>query len=102
MKRIEFIKELKENGYFIFKIDEIEEKITTEDIIINKKPKGNYSVEFDKDKTLILDLTLDENLKKEGWVREFLHFIQNLRKDSNFEVTDKIILGVKINEDKEK
>lgn len=95
-------KELKENGYFIFKIDEIEEKITTEDIIINKKPKGNYSVEFDKDKTLILDLTLDENLKKEGWVREFLHFIQNLRKDSNFEVTDKIILGVKINEDKEK
>lgn len=98
----EVYKDLKSKNNFIFKIDEVEEKIFDEDIIINKKPKGNYSVGFEKDTTIIIDLTIDESLKKEGWVREFLHFIQNFRKESNFEVTDKIILGVKLNEEKEK
>ncbi len=94
-------KDLKEKKEFIFEVGDLKEKISEEDLIINKKPKGNYSVNFDKDKTTILDLTLDENLIKEGWVREFLHFIQNFRKESNFEVTDKIILGVLIDKEKE-
>ncbi|MBC7194354.1 MAG: class I tRNA ligase family protein, partial [Caldisericia bacterium] len=94
-------KDLKEKKEFTFEVGDLKEKICEEDLIINKKPKGNYSVNFDKDKTTILDLTLDEELIKEGWVREFLHFIQNFRKESNFEVTDKILLGVLIDKEKE-
>jgi isoleucyl-tRNA synthetase len=94
-------KELKEKNEFIFEINDIKENIFEEDLIINKKPKGKYSVEFDKTKTVILELTLDENLIKEGWIREFLHFIQNFRKESNLEVTDKIVVGIKIDKDKE-
>ena len=42
----------------------------------------------------------DEELKKEGWLREFLHFIQNSRKNVGFEVTDRIVLGVVLPEEK--
>jgi len=96
----EVYKNLKEKKFIIFKVDEIEEKILDEEIVVIKKPKGNYSVEFTKDITVILDLEIDETLKKEGWVREFLHFVQNLRKESNFDVTDKIILGVVLDQNK--
>lgn len=40
--------------------------------------------------TVALDITVSESLKKEGIARELVNRIQNLRKESNFEVTDKI------------
>ena len=40
--------------------------------------------------TLALDIQISEDLKKEGVARELINRIQNLRKDSGFEVTDKI------------
>ncbi len=40
--------------------------------------------------TIALDIQITEDLKKEGVARELINRIQNLRKDSGFEVTDKI------------
>jgi len=40
--------------------------------------------------TVALDITISEELKEEGIAREFVNRIQNLRKESGFEVTDKI------------
>ena len=40
--------------------------------------------------TVALDLTLTEELKAEGIARELINRIQNLRKDKNFELTDRI------------
>lgn len=40
--------------------------------------------------TVALDVTISENLREEGIARELVNRIQNLRKDSGFEVTDKI------------
>ena len=42
--------------------------------------------------TVALDITISETLRKEGIARELVNRIQNLRKDSGFEVTDKIIV----------
>ena len=42
--------------------------------------------------TVALDINVTEELKQEGIAREFINRIQNLRKDSGFDVTDKIIL----------
>jgi isoleucyl-tRNA synthetase len=47
--------------------------------------------------TVALDITISENLKEEGIAREFVNRIQNLRKDSGLEVTDKIALKIKTN-----
>ena len=40
--------------------------------------------------TVALDVTISETLKNEGIAREIVNRIQNLRKDSGFEVTDRI------------
>ena len=40
--------------------------------------------------TVALDITVTEELKAEGMARELINRIQNIRKDSGFEVTDKI------------
>ena len=47
--------------------------------------------------TVALDITLTPELKEEGIARELVNRVQNLRKDNDFEVTDKIILKVKRN-----
>jgi len=44
--------------------------------------------------TVALDVTLTQELKEEGIAREFINRIQNLRKDSGFEVNDKISLKI--------
>ncbi|WP_291857726.1 isoleucine--tRNA ligase [Marinilabilia sp.] len=48
--------------------------------------------------TVALDITLTPELKAEGVARELINRIQNLRKDSGFEVTDKIIVSIQKNE----
>ena len=44
--------------------------------------------------TIALDNTLSPELVREGMAREFVNRIQNLRKDSGFEVTDKIYITI--------
>lgn len=47
--------------------------------------------------TIALDITITEELRQEGLARELVNRIQNLRKDNNFEVTDKIALVIERN-----
>jgi isoleucyl-tRNA synthetase len=48
--------------------------------------------------TIALDITITEELRQEGLARELVNRIQNLRKDNNFEVTDKIEIVIERNE----
>jgi isoleucyl-tRNA synthetase len=48
--------------------------------------------------TVALDVTLSDELKSEGIARELVNRVQNLRKDSGLEVTDRILLKVETNE----
>jgi isoleucyl-tRNA synthetase len=48
--------------------------------------------------TVALDVTITEGLKAEGIARELVNRVQNLRKDSGLEVTDRILLKVDTNE----
>jgi len=45
-----------------------------------------------------LDITITQELENEGYAREFVNRIQNIRKDSGFELTDKIMVKVVENE----
>lgn len=49
--------------------------------------------------TVALDITISQELKEEGIAREFINRIQNLRKDSGFDVTDKIKISIRRHED---
>ena len=44
--------------------------------------------------TVALDVNITQELKDEGIAREFVNRIQNLRKDSGFEVTDKVTVEI--------
>ena len=49
--------------------------------------------------TVALDSTITEELKQEGIARELINRVQNLRKDSGLEVTDKIVLKIDTTEE---
>ncbi|MCQ2162203.1 MAG: isoleucine--tRNA ligase [Bacteroidales bacterium] len=60
------------------------------DYEISSEDMPGWLVANDGPLTLALDIQISEELKKEGVARELINRIQNLRKDSGFEVTDKI------------
>jgi isoleucyl-tRNA synthetase len=65
-------------------------EITTADVEISTKDIPGWTVTSDGKTTVALDLTLTEELKSEGIAREFINRIQNLRKEKDFELTDRI------------
>jgi isoleucyl-tRNA synthetase len=64
--------------------------IAREDVDITREDIQGWLVESDGSLTVALDTTLDDQLLDEGFAREFVNRIQNLRKDAGFEVTDRI------------
>lgn len=72
---------------------EINGKMSTlgpEDVEISSQDIEGWLVANSGNITVALDITISESLKKEGIARELINRIQNLRKESGFEVTDKI------------
>ena len=60
------------------------------DYEISSEDMPGWLVATEGQLTIALDIQISEDLKKEGVARELINRIQNLRKDSGFEVTDKI------------
>ncbi|MBN2668197.1 MAG: isoleucine--tRNA ligase [Bacteroidales bacterium] len=71
-------------------IDKETVNLTLEDVEIISEDIPGWLVANEGRLTVALDVTLTESLKLEGIARELINRIQNLRKDSGFEVTDKI------------
>jgi len=95
----EQIKEIEVKGTINFMNDGSPVAIITEDIeIINEDIEG-WLVATERDITVAIDTELDETLINEGIAREFVNRIQNLRKDSGFEVTDRIIIEFKTDDE---
>ena len=65
-------------------------KITVDDVEIISEDIPGWLVANEGRLTVALDITVTEELLHEGIAREFVNRIQNIRKDSGFEVTDKI------------
>ncbi len=65
-------------------------EITLDDVEISTKDIPGWTVTSDGKTTVALDLTLTDELKSEGIAREFINRIQNLRKDKDFDLTDRI------------
>ncbi len=65
-------------------------EITLHDIVIAREEKKGLVVATEGDLTIALDTTLDQALEDEGFAREFVSKIQNLRKELGLEVSDKI------------
>ena len=65
-------------------------ELTLEDVEIQTEDIPGWTVATEGQMTIALDINVTEELKQEGIAREFINKIQNLRKENNYEVTDRI------------
>ncbi len=69
-----------------------------EDFEITSEDMPGWLVSTEGRLTVALDVTVTEELRREGNARELVNRIQNIRKDSGFEVTDKIVVEISRND----
>jgi isoleucyl-tRNA synthetase len=98
----EQIAQLESLGSIIIEIQENTITLTSEDVEISTQDIPGWLVANANGITVALDITLSEELIQEGIARELVNRIQNLRKDSGFEVTDKIKVTIQTSEGLEK
>lgn len=72
-------------------------EIGLEDVEISTKDIPGWTVASEGKTTVALDLTITDELKSEGIAREFINRVQNLRKDKNFDLTDRISISLEEN-----
>ena len=69
--------------------------LPSELFIVSYKAKQDYVIATENDMTVVLDITIDENLMLEGLSRELIRTIQVLRKEANFKVEERIDVSLK-------
>lgn len=72
--------------------------ISVEDVVIQRDEKPGISAANEGDISVALDTTITQSLRNEGIAREFISKIQNIRKESGFDVVDRI--SIEYNADK--
>ncbi len=77
-------------------------ELTVEDLVIERGPKDNRLIATELGVTILLDTTVTEELLLEGYAREIVSRVQNLRKDSGLQVTDRIQISFKGDDDVKK
>ncbi len=93
----EDIKKIERNGCIEVEINGKSITLVSDDVEISSQDIEGWLVAVSEGLTVALDVTITEDLKSEGVARELVNRIQNLRKDSGFDVTDKI--DVKLQKD---
>ncbi len=88
------ITELESNGSKALTIEGQDVTLELSDVEISTQDIPGWLVQTEGGITVALDITLSDELKEEGMAREFVNRIQNLRKESGLEVTDKIHLKI--------
>ena len=82
------------NGSYTLNLDGEEVILNLEDVEIISEDIPGWLVANEGTLTVALDVTVTKELKQEGIAREFVNRIQNLRKESGFDVTDKIHISI--------
>jgi len=86
------------NESFELNVDTETINLGLEDVEITSEDIPGWLVANDGKLTVALDINVTDELREEGIAREFINRIQNIRKDSNFDVTDKIKIQIQKHE----
>ena len=79
------------------RLNDVDYTLSSDDVEIYFEDIEGWLVASENGKTIALDTSINESLKNEGISREIVNRIQNLRKESNFNVSDKIIIELERN-----
>jgi isoleucyl-tRNA synthetase len=93
----EEIAALEKNGSLALNLDGAEAVIEAADVEIFSEDIPGWLVANEGKLTIALDVTVTEELRREGVARELVNRIQNIRKSSGFEITDKISITLSKN-----
>ena len=88
------IKKFEQNQAFDIEINGEIITLQLSDVEITSKDIEGWLVATSGPLTVALDITITEDLKEEGTARELVNRIQNLRKDSGLELTDRIVVSL--------
>ncbi|NLJ00232.1 MAG: isoleucine--tRNA ligase [Bacteroidales bacterium] len=91
------IQQLEKEGSFTLMVDGQEAVITLDDVEILSEDVPGWLVGNEGRITVALDITLTDELLKEGIARELVNRIQNARKTKGFEITDRIVVKITSN-----
>ena len=86
------INQIEQTGSHILVLDGENFELSKEDFVIGSEDIPGWQVASDGLITVALDTHLDDKLLAEGMARELVNRIQNLRKQKDFEVTDRILV----------
>ena len=84
------IAQLEREGQFTFAELPGEPVVTLDDVEIAAEDVPGWQVSSDGDLTVALDVTVTPELRNEGMARELVNRIQNIRKNSQFDITDRV------------
>ncbi len=90
----EDIQKIEREGELLLQLENKTVNLQLTDVEISSQDIEGWLVASSGSLTVALDVTIDETLRKEGIARELVNRIQNLRKESGFEVTDKIDIKI--------
>ena len=88
------IAELEQNGIFILNLPGGEVQLTTDDVEIITEDMPGWLTANEGKLTVALDITVTDELLKEGIARELVNRIQNIRKQNGYEITDRITVEI--------
>ncbi len=83
-----------QNGFYTLSVDGQTIEILLSEVTISTDDIPGWLISNIGNLTIALDVTVTESLKQEGLARELVNRIQNIRKESGFEVTDRICLEI--------
>jgi len=89
---------LKKDGKITLKFKDRSVEINSGEVQIEEKDKEGFAVESENEYKVALGTELTESLKDEGFARELVNRIQNMRKAAGFEVMDRIELDIRSTE----
>ena len=81
-------------GEFTMQVEGLEATLQLSDVEIISEDIPGWLVANEGRLTVALDITVTDDLRKEGLAREFVNRVQNLRKSSGYDITDKIRIEV--------
>ena len=94
LNQMDLANKVKNGGVEYIDIEGTQIELTSENLLVTMQGKEGYAFSGEGEIGVVLDTTITPELKEEGYIREILSKIQNMRKDKGFEVLDKINLYV--------
>ena len=89
---------VKNGGIEYIEIDDTQIGLNAENLLITMQGKEGFAFAGEGEVGVVLNTNISQELREEGYVREILSKVQNMRKDKGFEVLDRINLYVSGNE----